>query len=141
MAFRAQHTARGRRRPRILIFACYSYNIGRIPRELQRAGAEVAVLCPSDAPLAATRYAHRRYALPEQRDSSGMGVEGRRLAFVLARLRPDIVIPGDERAFYVMIGLERRLGPLTEKLLLGSANALRRSLRSEEHTSELQSPV
>jgi hypothetical protein len=119
-------------RPRILIFACRNYSIARLPQVLQKAGAKVGVLCYSDAALAATRYWDWRYTLPPQARSAGTGLGWVRLAVVLAMLRPDIIIPGDERALYVMIGLEKRLGRLTEKLLLGAAASLRRSLPPRE---------
>ena len=133
MAFRKTQAAALPRRPRILIFACGNYKVARVPRALQMAGAEVAIACYQYSDLVATRYSDWRYTLPVPRRFDGTGFGWLRLAIILAVLRPDIVIPGDEDALFVMIRLQRQLGPLTEKLFPGSVMALRRSVPPDGH--------
>ncbi len=114
-----------------LVFACNNYNIARLPRALQ--GPAPSRRAVRSAAPAATRYSDWRFLLPPR---TGRYRDARRtlhLAVALAILRPDIVIPGDERSLYVMIALERRLGPITRKLLFGAAAALRRSLPPPDH--------
>src|SRR5665213_4486408 len=101
MPFGNERGTTSSRRPRILVFACNNYNIARLPRALQKAGAEVAVQCDRNGPLAATRFSDWRFMLPPR---TGRLRDARRtlhLAVALAILRPDIVIPGDERSLYV----------------------------------------
>lgn len=133
MAFGIKHWTLLSRRPRILVFGCTNYNIGRTPRELQKAGARVAVLCHRNDSLAATQYTDWLFTSPDRNEPHLTTRRLLHLAVVLAIVRPDIVVPGDERSLYVMIDLEKRLGRITRKLLLGAATALRRSLPSHAH--------
>ena len=114
------------------MFGCNNYNIGRLPRELQRAGAEVAALCHRGHSLSATRYLDWRFVLPERSEPFRTARRMVHLAVALSIFRPDIVIPGDERSLYIMIDLERRLRRLPQLLLCGAAKALRRSVPPRE---------
>ena len=67
----------------------------RLVKPLQQAGLQVAALCPSEDPLAHTRYLAMHFALTNVTSSRRVG---RALADVMQSWRPDLVIPADERA-------------------------------------------
>jgi hypothetical protein len=84
--------------PRVVIFALSSHWIGpaRLPRAMQRAGFEVAVICPADSLIAKTRFVNRRAHL-----RSG-AIDPADLRAALWELVTDwqasAIVPADDRA-------------------------------------------
>ena len=102
----------------------------RLPRELRRAGFEVAALCPSGVFLAATSHVDARYIIP---DGDARTVTKSR-SDAMDRWQPDLVIPGDERVVHFLHRIvdahaENRLVGLSEE----AADTVARSLPDRRH--------
>ncbi len=77
----------------------------RLVKPLSEAGFRVAALCPSDNPLAQTRFLDERFALTQLRSSRRFEA---RLAEVMRAWRPGLIVPCDERAVACLHAVVRR---------------------------------
>lgn len=99
---------------RLLIFATDRtwISLARVPKILQEAGFEVAVLCPPDSYLAHTRYVNQRFLL-ETRDPGPKLLQA--LIQAVEAWQPVLVIPGDDPTVQFLQQVVRitRAGKLT----------------------------
>ena len=77
----------------------------RLVKPLIEAGFRVAALCPSENPLAQTRFLDERFILTQLRSSRRFEA---RLAEVMRAWRPGLIVPCDERAVACLHAVVRR---------------------------------
>lgn len=83
---------------RVLILSVFGhFGAARVPRVLQAAGFEVAMLAQSGSALTKTRFVDQLFPLPRKlfREPGGRPVVGALLR-TLAAWQPDLIMPGDE---------------------------------------------
>ncbi len=78
----------------------------RLVKPLGEAGFQVGCLCPSDNPLARTRYAGDHFPLPPARASTRFE---QRLAEVMKAFAPRLIVPCDERVVACLHAILRRV--------------------------------
>jgi hypothetical protein len=77
----------------MIAFEAGRWGSARLVKPLAAAGFEVAVLCPADNPLAATRFIARHFPLDDVHSSRRFEAQ---LAEIMLAWRPMLVIPADE---------------------------------------------
>jgi hypothetical protein len=95
-------------KPKILIVTFENWvAIARLPKALQRAGFEVAVICPENSYIGTTRYLDRLFTYDSRCGETGV------LKLILESLEvwdTQLIVPGDERTllfFHKMIQTDR----------------------------------
>ncbi|MBV9826099.1 MAG: hypothetical protein JO001_10550 [Alphaproteobacteria bacterium] len=107
------------------------WGAARLPRELSRAGASVAVVCPTGNPLAATRFVERHFRLPALRSARTIAA---RLTAAVKEWQPQLIIPADEQVVAVLhrlVGRGAHPDGLDAATLALVATSLGRSKKSD----------
>lgn len=109
--------------------------ISRLPAALKRAGFSVSALCPQRSFLAKTRFIDRLWTYPTFTYSRSKFLY-LLIIFALWRVKPDVIIPGDENALVALQNIARILKKLGVRRLAAS---IRSSIPIEELDQVVQS--
>lgn len=109
--------------------------ISRLPAALKRAGFSVAALCPRRSFLAKTKFIDRLWTYPTFTYSRSKFLY-LLIVFALWRIKPDVIIPGDENALVALQNIARILKKFGVR---GLANSIRSSIPVEEFDQVVQS--
>ena len=81
--------------PKVILLGLENYGSARLPKELQRAGIQVALVCRPQSFLAKTRFYDERFLLGPRNHGPGLICA---LGKVVSAWRPDWLQPMDDRA-------------------------------------------